>query len=165
MVSEVVQVNIFGYQLLKRRKAVSPLLATIILIAITVVASLAVYSLFFSTVGTMSSTLQVDIVSCDLVKAASPSKVLFSITVKNTGNKPITSCNVSIWDDSGTEKPATGGKEILTATLNPGAFASYSFTDVNIGTGFTVGKSYPVKIKAGDGTSTFEKTIIVYCLG
>ena len=148
----------------KNRKAVSPLLATIILIAITVAAGLVVYNLFFSTAGTVSSTLQVDIVSCDLVKTATPSRVLLSITVKNTGNRPITTCKVSIWDDSGTEEP-TGGKEILTATLNPGAFASYSITDADIGTGFTVGKSYPVKIKAGDGTSTFEKTIVIYCSG
>jgi len=149
----------------KSRKAVSPLLATIILIAITVAAGLVIYNLFFSTAGTISSTLQVDIISCDLVKTATPSRVLLSITVKNTGNKPITTCKVSIWDDSGTEKPATGGGEILTATLNPGAFASYSFTDANIGTGFTVGKSYPVKIKAGDGASTFEKIITIYCSG
>jgi len=149
----------------KSRKAVSPLLATIILIAITVAAGLVIYNLFFSSVGTMSSTLQVDIISCDLVKTASPSKVLLSITVKNTGNRPITTCKVSIWDNTPTEKPATGGGEILTASLNPGAFASYSFTDTNIGTSFDVGKSYPVKIKAGDGTSTFEKTITIYCSG
>lgn len=148
----------------KNRKAVSPLLATIILIAITVAAGLVIYNLFFSTAGTVSSTLQVDIVSCDLVKTATPSRVLLSITVKNTGNRPITTCKVSIWDDSGTEEP-TEGKEILTATLNPGAFASSSITDADIGTGFTVGKSYPVKIKAGDGTSTFEKTIVIYCSG
>jgi flagellin-like protein len=148
----------------KSRKAVSPLLATIILIAITVAAGLVIYNLFFSTAGTISSTLQVDIISCDLVKTATPSRVLLSITVKNTGNRPITTCKVSIWDDSGTEKP-TGGKEIVTATLNPGAFASSSITDTDIGTGFTIGKSYPVKIKAGDGTSTFEKTITIYCSG
>jgi flagellin-like protein len=148
----------------KSRKAVSPLLATIILIAITVAAGLVIYNLFFSTAGTISSTLQVDIISCDLVKTATPSRVLLSITVKNTGNRPITTCKVSIWDDSGTEKP-TGGKEIVTGALNPGAFASYSITDTDIGTGFTIGKSYPVKIKAGDGTSTFEKTITIYCSG
>ena len=147
----------------KSRKAVSPLLATIILIAITVVAGLVIYNVFFSTAGTISSSLQADIVSCDLVKTTTPSKTLLSITVKNTGNRPITSIKVSIWDNAGTEKPAAGGAEILTATLNPGAFASKSFTDADIGTNFVVGRSYPVKIRASDGTSTFEKTISVYC--
>jgi hypothetical protein len=109
--------------------------------------------------------LQVDIISCDLVKTATP-RVVLSITVKNTGNKPITTCKVSIWDNTPAEKPQTGGYDILSGTtLNPGAFASYSFTDANIGTGFDVGKSYPVKIKAGDGASTFEKTITIYCSG
>jgi len=150
---------------MKSRKAVSPLLATIILIAITVAAGLVIYNVFFSTAGVTSSTLQVDIVSCDLVRTTAPSRAILSITVKNTGNRPITSCKVSIWDDTGTEKPSSGGKELLSGTLAPGAFASASFTEADIGTSFTVGKSYSVKIKAGDDTSYFEKAIVVYCSG
>ena len=157
--------------LLLKRRAVSPLLATIILIAITVAAGLVIYNVFFNTAGTVSSMTQVEVVSCDLIKAGS--KVLLSVTVRNTGNKPITSCNVTIWD--GSSPPAQKGPFDLcvganpvsqTNPLNPGGFATVSKTETDLGTAYTVGNSYPVKItaRASDG-STFEKSLTVTCTG
>lgn len=149
---------------LKCRRAVSPLLATIILIAITVAAGLVIYNVFFSTTGTMSSQLQVDVTSCDLIRT--DSKTLLSVTVKNTGNKPIVSCNVTIWDGSPT--PAQKGPYSFyvgtnpvspTNLLVPGGFASVSLTEAQLGTNFVVGNKYPVRIdaRASDG-STFSIT-------
>ena len=157
--------------LFKAKKGVSPLLATIILIAITVAAGLVIYNLFFSTAGTVSSATQVDMISCDLTKAGS--KVLLSITVKNTGNKPLTSCTVTLWD--GSSPPAQkgpfnlqkGGADVLPSNqLEPGAFASVTKTEADVGTNFVLGNKYPIKVDAtaADG-STFSKSFTVTCTG
>jgi flagellin-like protein len=54
----------------KRSRAISPLIATIILIAITVVGGLLVYSIFTSTSNTMSAKALVSVETADLVKGA-----------------------------------------------------------------------------------------------
>jgi len=138
------------------RKAVSPLLATIILIAITVAAGLVIYNLFFSTAGTISQQLNVQITSVDVVKTSTTT--LVSATIKNTGNKPITSCTVTVWGDSGTATLSLGaldvGQSMSASTTNPSGFS------------VTVGKAYPVKVDAtaADG-STFSKSFTVTCTG
>ena len=137
------------------KRGISPLLATIILVSITVGAGLVIYNLFFSTTGTLSAQLNIQVVSVDIVKTTS--KTLVSATIKNTGNKPITECKVTIYGDSGS------------VTLNLGSIdvgQTKSTTNDNPGGGFSVtaGKSYPVKIyvKASDG-STLDKSMSVTC--
>ena len=136
------------------RRAVSPLIATIILIAITVAAGLVIYNLFFSTAGTMSAQLNIQVVSVDIVKTSTTT--LVSASVKNTGNKPITSCNVTVWGDSGTVTLSLGaidvGQTKSQSAVNPSGFS------------VTVGKSYPVKIDAtaADG-STLSKSFTATC--
>jgi len=159
-------------KLLKAKRGVSPLLATIILIAITVAAGLVIYNLFFSTAGTVSTAVQVEAVSCDLVKTSA--RTMLSLTLKNTGNKPIVSLKVYIWDGTPAQKGPwdanVGGSPVSgTNPLNPGAYASLTATDQSspsLGTTFTVGNSYPVRIvaQASDG-STFDKSFTVVCSG
>jgi len=135
-------------------RGVSPLIATIILMAITVGAGLVIYNLFFGTAGTLSAQLNIQIVSVDIVKTSS--HTLVSATIKNTGNKPISSCTVTIYGDSGTATLNLG-------SIDVGQTKSTSATDPS---GFTVtaGKTYPVKIaaSASDG-STLDKSLTVTC--
>jgi len=84
---------------IRSRKAISPLIATIILIAICVVGGLIVYSVFMSTSSTLSAKGQISVEAIDLVKATDRT-VTFSITVKNTGNKPAKSLTVQLADES-----------------------------------------------------------------
>jgi len=139
------------------RKAVSPLLATIILIAITVAAGLVIYNLFFSTAGTISSQLNIQIVSIDLARTSSTG--LFSATIKNSGNKPINGITVTVYLDSGTALLSGSG-----LTLQPGQVWSNSTTFT--ATSATVGRSYPVTISvsASDG-SKLDKSLTVTCTG
>ena len=140
----------------RNRRAVSPLLATIILIAITVAGGLVIYNLFFSTAGTLSAQTSIHVESMDIVKTSS--QILVSATIKNSGNKPITACTMTIYGDTGT------------ATLNLGAIdpgQSKSTTLANpSGFSVTVGKSYPLRITvtASDG-STLDKSMSVTCTG
>jgi len=141
-------------------KGISPLIATVILIAITISAGLVIYSLYFSTFSTVSASLDIQVVSMDIVEASGT--MLVSATIKNTGNKPIEECTVTIYGDSGTVTLNPGPTPI-----KPGEIGSDSKAGEDLPDGFSVtaGESYPVKIhvKASDG-STLDKSLTVVCL-
>jgi len=144
---------------LKRKmRGISPLLATVILIAITISAGLAIYTLFFTTFSAMSATLDIQIISVDIVEASGTT--LVSATIKNTGNKPIQECKVTIYGDTGTA-------ELTINNIDPGQVGSDSKAGNELPADFSVtaGKSYPVKIEvtAPDG-STFTKSLSVPCI-
>jgi flagellin-like protein len=82
-----------------RLRALSPLLATIILIAIVLSAGLVVYAMLSGWMGIYSSMLSVQPTSVDLVVAGD--KALLSVSVKNTGNKPLAGVVVTGYDDNG----------------------------------------------------------------
>jgi flagellin-like protein len=140
----------------KRSRGISPLIATIILIAITVVGGLLVYSIFTSTSNTMSAKALVSVETADLVKSSDGQQVQFSIVVKNTGNKPIQDLKVKLAseDEANVTLPAGG--------LQPGQSVAYSAPSLS--GSYTVGNTYTVVIKAmfSDG-STFVTTAGVMC--
>ena len=75
-------------------RAVSPLLATLILIAMTVAGSLLVYTLFSSSIGTLGSIRTFQVSGVDVVKSSIG--VHLSFTVKNTGNARIVGLRVLV---------------------------------------------------------------------
>jgi len=81
------------------RKAVSPLIAVLIGIAITVASGLIVYQMFFGQAGSISSTLGVQVVDAIIQKVED--RVFISVTVKNTGNINIAGIVVEGKDDNG----------------------------------------------------------------
>jgi flagellin-like protein len=145
-----------GWRILRCRKGISPLLATIMLIAITLAGGLLVYNFFFSTAGVLGGSVNVQVVSVDVVKTSTTT--LVSATVKNTGNKPITSCTIQVWGDSGAATLNLGAME-------PGQTKSAVLPNPS-GLSVTTGKAYPVQIhvEAADG-STLDKTMTVTCTG
>ena len=84
---------------MKLSRAVSPLIATIILIAIVLSAGLVVYSLTSGLFGSLAPKHTFDIVNVDLVKASTGG--MLSITVKNTGSATAQLVKVSIQADGG----------------------------------------------------------------
>jgi flagellin-like protein len=147
-------------KLFTRRKGISPLIATIILIAICVAGGLLVYTIFFSTAGTITSKGQLTVEAVDLVKQTDGAAA-FTITIKNSGNKPITTAHCLNVTLKGTEYDVfpSGGN------LQPGQSTSYlkSFTSSEAA-GFVVGNAYTVVIKAKfDDGSTFTTTTSVQC--
>jgi len=161
------------------RRGISPLIATIILISICVAGGLMVYSVFFSTSGTLTAKGELTVEAIDLVKDTD-GNIVFTITIKNTGNKPIhgTDANrlvITLGSDSitlagGTK--ASGGNLPDSANLQPGQSISvdlYYSNDGNddnddISGTYVVGNSYNVIIQAKftDG-STFTTTTSVKC--
>lgn len=165
------------------RRGVSPLIATIILIAITVTVGAAIYVYTSNILGVTGTIIQVEVVSCELVRTGA--RTVFTITVKNTGNRPITRLQVTIWDQGGTARgPAdlriigTGGSEVVvseTNPLQPGYTATVTLTDAttpSIGTNYIIGNAYGVRVTAAQTTgggatvlSSFDKAFTVYCTG
>jgi flagellin-like protein len=137
------------------RRGVSPLIATIILISITVAVGLTVYAFVSGMVGTMSSTLDIQIQSIDVVKAGS--NILVATTIKNSGNIQITTCDVTVTGDSGTATLTLGG-------ISPGKAASASLSNP-AGLSVTIGNAYPVSISVTATESSLTKALTVTCTG
>ena len=143
---------------MRGKRGISPLIATIILIAIALAGGLLVYTYMTSMAGVLSAKGQVSVEAIDLVRG-SDGKATFSITVKNSGNKPIKQLNVTLASES--EASFLG---ISAANpLQPGQTASYIKSSGFTGT-YTAGNSYNVVIEAvfTDG-STFTTTVSVKC--
>jgi flagellin-like protein len=140
-----------------KRRAISPLIATIILIAICISGGLLVYSVFFSTAGTLSAKGQVTVEAMDLVKNTE-GHVNFSIVVKNTGNKPVTTLAVTLNGETAAQVTLPSPSNVL----QPGQSASYSASA--LAKEYVVGNNYNVVIEAtfSDG-STFATTTSVNC--
>lgn len=144
--------------ILKRRKGVSPLIATIILIAITVAGGLLIYSMFMSTGAIWGAKGQVSIENIKLVKDSSGA-VTFSVTIKNTGNKPVAADGLVI---------KLAGQDVglqLSSPLQPGQSTAYVGAAPALPQGdYVIGNSYTVTIQATftDG-SVFTDTMTVVC--
>jgi len=138
------------------KRAISPLIATIILVSICVAGGLLVYSVFVNTASTLTAKGQIEVEAVDLVKDTA-GNMNFSITVKNSGNKPINSLSVTVDGESlGNILPAD-------AVLQPGQ--TISATDGSLtSTEYIVGNSYNVVIEVSftDGSS-FAHTTSVRC--
>ncbi len=144
----------------KTRRAISPLIATIILIAICVVGGLLIYSVFMSTSGTLSAKGQVSVEAIDLVKQTDGTTT-FSIVIKNTGNKPAVSLTVKLANEAEQNLAVAGANVSDKNPLQPGQSATLLFSPTGT---YIVGNSYNVVISAkfSDG-SMFTKTEAVMC--
>ena len=137
----------------KRKRGISPLIATIILISICVAGGLLIYNVFFSTGSTITAKGQVEITNAELIKSSGTTT--FTITVKNTGNKPVSHLTIKLQGET---------NEIVDGdiTLEPGQ--SYSTSTSSLSGTYTVGNEYTVTVTASfsDGSS-FSDSIKVKC--
>ena len=147
------------HRILKQKRGISPLIATIILIAICVAGGALVYSIFFSTAGTLNAIGQLNVQSITLVKDTAGNTV-FAMTIKNVGNKPINSLNVTL----ASEPLAIVASIKNTAPLQPGQSVSYVPTAALSGNNYIIGNNYNVIIAAQttDG-STLSQTVSATC--
>jgi len=142
---------------LRGKRGISPLIATIILIAIALAGGLLVYTYMTSMTGVLSAKGQVSVEAIDLVKDTE-GNVVFSITVKNSGNKPIKLINVTLASEN-----AVTIFNNTNSPLQPSQTTSY-VKDSNFSGSYTAGNSYNVVIKAVfTDDSTFTTTVSVKC--
>jgi flagellin-like protein len=108
----------------KNRKAISPVLATVILIAITLIAAIAIAGFVFGLFGSFTSSAQVSAQDTSCVGATDYCKV--SLTNSGTSNVAVTGCSIQI---AGTARLNTTAS-LTTARFNVPASGSATFNCV-----------------------------------
>ena len=142
----------------ERLEGVSPLIATLILIAITVVGGILVYHVFFSSASSISSNGNVQIESANIYSGPG----IMTLTVKNTGTIAISNMNVTVYQ-SGSSVAYLKETNILPATLTPGQTYSYKYPPSGSSSvGFVSGDTYPIVINAvlSNGASYSTSTTV-----
>ncbi|MEM4066263.1 MAG: archaellin/type IV pilin N-terminal domain-containing protein [Candidatus Micrarchaeaceae archaeon] len=123
-----------------KRKAISEMLAVIIMIALTIVAGAFVYQVFFSRASTFSSAPSITIQDVTISNGE------IVLTVKNSGSIGVTLSNVSVYLNGGTSVTNT-----WTSTVAPGSTAVYTGS---LGGIYTPGASYLIVVKGTTGTGS-----------
>ena len=146
----------------RKRKAISPLIATLLLIAIAVAASVLTYSWVMSMVGSQSAQaqtqLRIDSVTWHGVTAGPPNTATgFSLVIRNTGSVSATVESISIRPNTAgstiqTFKPTSAASVDVGLTLSTTAITTW---DVIPKTGmspvWTVSNSYVIRVTATTG--------------
>ncbi len=131
------------------RRALSPLIATLILIAITIVGGVVVYRAFFATAGTVNSNLHAAIQDVSLSTSGG-----LSLTVKNDGTTAIDFANAHSVVVTGPGTPGCGLWAPTTPTLAPGATQAVQITCSTDSTLLIPGDTYLVTLTvSGPGTT------------
>jgi flagellin-like protein len=134
-------------QLLKieKRKGISPLIATLLLIAIAVAASVLTYSWVMSMIGSQSAQAQTQ-VRIDSVEWGTG---VFSLDVRNTGSVDASIESVSIRLNSAGASAEVFDDEAIKVSLGPG-----THTDPILGPityAYTNAKSYVIRVTTNTG--------------
>ena len=146
---------------LKHKRGISPLIATIILLAICIAGGALIYSIFFSTANTLNATGQLTVQTSSLIKDTEGHTV-FTMTIKNVGNKPFTSLSVTLAEES----QSAIGTVTPTTPLQPGQSVSYIPTTLD-GSNYIIGNSYNVIISATttDGSDVTQAVSVTCTVG
>ena len=94
-------------KLLKSKKAVSPVIATVILVSVTIVVAVAVAYWMGGIAGLYTAFEKIEIMAASTVKDDSPAQFNITISVKNTGSADATITTVYINGKTLTEYSAT----------------------------------------------------------
>ena len=138
-------------RLLKSKKALSPVVAAIILIAVTVAVSIAVAAWMGALTFTFMQTEQVSITSMTYTGTSNSSTNDIVLNVKNTGSSKLTLTAVTLNGDahsSVTFSPTSG-------ELAPGGTGTVTLNDVQ----WISGNNYRVVLQSSTGTNvaSYEK--------
>ena len=134
-------------QLLKieKRKGISPLIATLLLIAIAVAASVLTYSWVMSMIGSQSAQAQTQV----RIDSVAWSDTGFSLDVRNTGSVDASIESVSIRLNSAGASAEVFDDEAIKVSLGPG-----THTDPILGPityDYTNAKSYVIRVTTNTG--------------
>jgi len=134
-----------------KRKAISPVLATVILIAITLIAAIAIAGFVFGLFGTFTSTARISAttVACAHTGAgpgATVTDAYCQITLTNSGNSPGTAQTCAFTGSNG------AGAGILSATSTAATAATFTVTTTGPQTAYCVAGAGTVAGTMATGT-------------
>jgi flagellin-like protein len=136
-------------RLFKSRKALSPVVAAIILIAVTVAVSIAVAAWMGALTFTFMQTEQVSITNMQYTGTTNTTDNDIVLSVKNTGSSKVTITQVTVNDAVYTASYAPA------AEIQPGDLATVTVNNVN----WISGNTYRIVIQSSTGTNvaSYEK--------
>jgi hypothetical protein len=125
---------------IKKRRAISPAIASIILIGIAITGSIAAGAAMFKQNEIASILTKVDLIDATLVNMNVANKAYFTATVKNSGTTSLNFVSIGFLDEDGNSQSMSSS-----ADLNPGQqWGSYLVTGVSV----TPGKKYVLQVDA-----------------
>jgi flagellin-like protein len=137
----------------KRRKAISPVLATVILIAITLIAAVAIAGFVFGLFGSFTSSAQVSaqVTSCKAGAGSAAHNNECILTLRNTGtsNVAVTGCSVQI----GGAAVAGNGLAAPLPTITASSSVSFTCFQLAATTGQTIGSQAVGSVSLSNGAS------------
>ncbi|MBX5326157.1 MAG: archaellin/type IV pilin N-terminal domain-containing protein [Candidatus Bathyarchaeia archaeon] len=133
-------------KLFKSRKALSPVVAAIILIAVTVAVSIAVAAWMGALTFSFTSTEQVSITNLQFIGA---SNNIIRVTMRNSGTTPVTI----------NEAWVNNVQQSTTTPILPTTLAANSVAYLNITYGWTAGDNYEVKLVSSKGNTFLRSGI------
>jgi hypothetical protein len=147
----------------KDLKAVSPLIAIIVLIAITISGGLLVFAFTTQTLTSGSKRAMVNVESVSLCLSTSEPEAVFAITIKNIGNVPIKLLIVRLHNESDYTVPSVTSSN----PLEPGRTVGVLLTPPTIhAERYIVGNAYSVTIRGESSDGSILSTMTsVKCLG
>ena len=123
-----------------KRCAISPAIASILLIGIAITGSVGAGSAMFKQNEIASVLTKVDLIDATLVNMNVANKAYFATTVKNSGTTSLNFVSVGFLDDDGNSQTLSSN-----ADLNPGQqWGRYLVTDVSV----MPGKKYVLHVDA-----------------
>ena len=145
----------------KKNSAISPVIATIILVAVTLVVALAVGSYVFGLFGASSRGPQVAATAYTLTSSTNPTPNILTVTFSNKGGSAVSvlSASVTIGSATSTNTLVAPGLALLPASSGVQAiFPAAGWTPALSGTHFNGGQSYIFTISFSDGST---QTLVV----
>ncbi|MEM4701235.1 MAG: archaellin/type IV pilin N-terminal domain-containing protein [Candidatus Bathyarchaeia archaeon] len=134
-------------KLFKSRKALSPVVASIILIAVTVAVSIAVAAWMGALTFTFTATEQLQITYVDFVKSGnSPTNTIY-VRVRNSGNTPVTITEAWVNGVAATIVNATNARTI---DANSAAVLQVQMSNT-----WNFGANYQVKLLSSKGNQFY----------
>jgi len=139
-------------KILRSKKALSPVVASIILIAVTVAVSIAVAAWMGALTFTFMGTEQLQITNLGF--AGGTNKDIIYVTVNNTGTSPITINEAWVNNVKQTSVVINGTSNALpqAASANSGLVLKITYT-------WTIGNNYQIKILTSKGNQFYYSAI------
>jgi len=128
-----------GNHIVKRR-AISPAIASIILIGVAITGSITTGAAMFKQNEIANISTKADLIDATLVNMNVANKAYFAATVKNSGTTSLNFVSIGFLDDNGNSQSMSSN-----TSLNPGQqWSRYLITDVSV----TPGKKYVLHVDA-----------------
>lgn len=133
-------------KILRSKKALSPVVASIILIAVTVAVSIAVAAWMGALTFTFMATEQIQITNMEFIGATNN---IIRVTINNTGTSPVTMNEAWI----------NNVKKTTTTPSLPATISANAGIQLNITSTWAAGSNYQVKLVSSKGNQFYYSAV------